>query len=472
MRQQPSHRIALVQSTALAILILILSSHLFKADHVEYAAVCMSSAPPLPNASILSSSSTKQEESFQSFYRSTESDATIVVSPPFLASASAVAAAAAAAGGGARLQEESCLYYTSRWLLVLNWTKEFVKRVLCNKGYGTNPFLLGIMPLFVGILMGWFLATYSNGSLVWTLNVGLGGALRRKSPLRSTASPAATAAVPTAKDNGTDDTTTTTTTTKADRDEQTRQTLQSTTHVCESGVDPTHIPKHMAVIMDGNRRYGRSKYHSAARGHEEGSRTLLNFIQWCMMEHIQILTVYAFSTENWQRSPVEVTTLMDLIVVHVEELRTTALERGICVNVLSTETEPIPKAVSAGIQRLVQDTKHGTKFILNICLSYGSRGEIVQACRAISYKVQCGTLDIQDISTSTLDQHLLTASCGTDPDLILRTSGEYRLSNFLLWQSAYSELFFLDKTWPEVGKEDLIAVIRKFAKDRKRRYGK
>jgi undecaprenyl diphosphate synthase len=351
-------------------------------------------------------------------------------------------------------QEESCLYYTSRWLLILNWIKEFVKRVLYNKGYATNPFVLGIVPLLVGIMMGWLLGTY--GSLVWSLN----WTFRSNNTF-----------VAPANDDDDDDIEDEADT-KQERDEKTRQSLQSASHTFESGVDPSHIPQHIAVIMDGNRRYGRSKYQNATRGHEEGSKTLLNFIQWCMAEQVQILTVYAFSTENWQRSPLEVTALMDLILTHVEELRTQALEQGICVNVLSTETEPIPKGVSQGIKRLVEDTKDGKNFTLNICLSYGSRGEIVQACQAISRKVQSGAMDIDDISTTTFHQHLLTASCGADPDLILRTSGEYRLSNFLLWQLAYSELFFLDKTWPEVKKEDLIMVIRKFANDRNRRYGK
>lgn len=120
---------------------------------------------------------------------------------------------------------------------------------------------------------------------------------------------------------------------------------------------------------------------------------------------------------------------------------------------------------------MVQETKHNTKLILNICLSYGSRGEIINACKSLAHDIQCNNIKLSDITESALSQRLLTYPC-PDPDLVIRTSGEYRLSNFLLWQLAYAEMFFIEKNWPELEKEDLLHIIDSFASERKRRYGK
>jgi undecaprenyl diphosphate synthase len=190
-----------------------------------------------------------------------------------------------------------------------------------------------------------------------------------------------------------------------------------------------------------------------------------------MAEGIQALTVYAFSTENWDRDPSEVSALMSIFCKYCEELRVEALERGIRIHVLETESERIPLDVRKGIDRMVSQTKHCDRFTMNICLSYGSRGEIVNACKSISKDVMNGVISVDQIGEMHMQQKMLTYHC-CDPDVIIRTSGEERLSNFLLWQSAYSELFFLKKQWPELQKEDLIEVIRGFAKGRERRYGK
>jgi undecaprenyl diphosphate synthase len=131
----------------------------------------------------------------------------------------------------------------------------------------------------------------------------------------------------------------------------------------------------------------------------------------------------------------------------------------------------IPTKVALGIQKLVEETKNGDQMVMNICLSYGSRGEIVNACKDIAKDVTNGVMSLNDISEASFQRKLLTWNC-PDPDLVIRTSGEYRLSNFLLWQIAYSEMFFLNKTWPEVTKEDFLCVIRQYARERKRRFGK
>jgi undecaprenyl diphosphate synthase len=256
-----------------------------------------------------------------------------------------------------------------------------------------------------------------------------------------------------------------------ERDEQTRLELRANESTRESGVDLECVPGHIAVIMDGNRRYGKSKYGNATRGHWDGSKTLIEFTKWCIAEGVQALTVYAFSTENWDRDPSEVSALMSIFCKYCEELRVEALQRGIRIHVLSTDDARIPSDVREGIHRMVSQTKHCDKFTINICLSYGSRGEIVNACKSITQDVIDGLININQIEAKVLQEKMLTKHC-CDPDIIIRTSGEERLSNFLLWQSAYSELFFLKKPWPELEKEDLIEVIRGFAQGRKRRYGK
>jgi undecaprenyl diphosphate synthase len=131
----------------------------------------------------------------------------------------------------------------------------------------------------------------------------------------------------------------------------------------------------------------------------------------------------------------------------------------------------IPPQVALGMERLVEETKHGDQLVMNICLSYGSRGEIVNACKEIAKDVKHGFLTLDEVTLEMFERKLLTKGC-PDPDLVIRTSGEYRLSNFLLWQMAYSELFFLNKTWPEMTKDDFLFVIRQYARERKRRFGK
>jgi len=261
-------------------------------------------------------------------------------------------------------------------------------------------------------------------------------------------------------------------TTPDQRDSQTRQYLLSPLHTQpESNVPHAAIPHHIAVIMDGNRRYGRARYGSTTRGHWDGSKTLVDFCKWCLAEGVKVLTVYAFSTENWNRTEGEVSALMRIFLRYSEEVRVEALERGIKVVVLSTEDDKFPNDVMAGLTKMVQDTKHCKNFTLNICLSYGSRGEIVNACKALASDAVQGKIAISDINEAAMETKMLTYPC-PDPDIIIRTSGEFRLSNFLLWQLAYSEMFFLEKKWPELTKGDLIEVIRTFAEQRERRFGK
>lgn len=239
----------------------------------------------------------------------------------------------------------------------------------------------------------------------------------------------------------------------------------------ESGIPDQELPRHVAFIMDGNRRYGRKTYGNTVAGHWDGSRKVLDVAKWCIAENIPYVTLYAFSTENWKRDPTEIASLMEIFAKYSENLRVESLERNIRVCILSTDTSLIPPHVAAGIRRLQEDTESCTGLCMNVCLSYGSRSEMVQVCRGIVSDCLEHNRDPSSIQEKDLTERLLTRRC-PDPDILIRTSGEMRISNYLLWQLAYAELFFLEKNWPELEKEDFLEVIRSFASGRKRRFGK
>jgi undecaprenyl diphosphate synthase len=243
----------------------------------------------------------------------------------------------------------------------------------------------------------------------------------------------------------------------------------------ESGLTDEQLPRHVAVIMDGNRRYGISQCNgNAMAGHHDGSRKLVQFAKWCWAEHIQELTVYAFSTENWQREAHEIASLMEIIGRHCAELQHEAVQRDICVKILSTDNDDdddnsnrIPKHIRTALVNLEHATRHCRSMQMNICLSYGSREEIVRACQQVAEDYKSNRINA--VTPVTFSQHLSIQSA---PDVLIRTSGEYRLSNFLLWQMAYTELFFLPTQWPAITKSDLLHVLRSYANNRQRRFGK
>ncbi|KAG2763729.1 hypothetical protein PC129_g13433 [Phytophthora cactorum] len=230
------------------------------------------------------------------------------------------------------------------------------------------------------------------------------------------------------------------------------------------------IPRHIAVIMDGNRRYGKTKYGAGVRGHTDGSKTLVNFTDWCIDAGIQALTVFAFSTENWNREQSEVDALMNLFNQFMYEIVPEALKRDVRVRVLVSDGRKLPPYIVEAIEEIETKTQNCSKFSLNLCVSYGARDEIVGACRKIATEVAKGETSIEDIDEDLLSQRMLTAGL-PDPDILIRTSGELRISNFLLFQIAYSELIFMDKMWPEVTKDDVQGIIIEFNR-RKRRFGK
>ncbi len=231
------------------------------------------------------------------------------------------------------------------------------------------------------------------------------------------------------------------------------------------------VPHHIAIIMDGNRRYARDLDLSPEAGHIIGRDKIEEILDWCFELNIKVVTVYAFSTENFKRSKKEVRTLMTLCRQELERaLHDERIHKNqVKVQVLG-HLESLPKDIQTTADALMKQTKNYKNFIFNIALAYGGREEIVQAIRKIAYDVKNGNLSIDDITKKTVSSYLYTNGL-PDPDLILRTSGEERISNFLLWQLAYAELYFSDVYWPAFQKRDFLNAIYTY-QQRHRRYGK
>lgn len=315
-------------------------------------------------------------------------------------------------------------------------------------------------------------------------------------------------------------------------------------------VGGSSVPKHIAVIMDGNRRFGKRKHGDPLKGHWAGGQTLLDFIQWCMNDGVEIVTVYAFSTENWSRDTAEINLLMTMFGKYAETMAEEAKKRNVKVKILSTDYNRLPYRVMRSVENLEEATKDCDGLLLNVCLSYGARAEISAACSSLVEDVLCGKLDVEGVDVNQIDsgssnsssnsssssvqvdlcdsskleggveeskgeqremKHKSVASSASlseevkdnsegkirmsvttekkkvkiteemvgerllskglpDPDLLIRTSGEVRISNFLLYQLAYTEMFFVEKFWPEFSRDDFVGVLKQFA-DRKRRFG-
>ncbi len=232
------------------------------------------------------------------------------------------------------------------------------------------------------------------------------------------------------------------------------------------------MPKHVAIIMDGNRRYSKLQGNmNAIEGHKRGVDTLENVLEWCIDLGINIVTVYAFSTENFKRSDEEVKDLMQLFVdsflsissnkkIHKNEVKLKAVGR----------LDLFPDDVRDAIADAEKSTEKYDKRLINIAMGYDGRVEIVDAFKKIANKVKTGEIDPEDINEKMINDNLYTAGL-EDPNLVIRTSGEERLSGFLLWQSSYSELYFTDSLWPELRKVDFLRAIRSYT-ERQRRFGK
>ena len=233
-------------------------------------------------------------------------------------------------------------------------------------------------------------------------------------------------------------------------------------------IDTNNLPKHIAIIMDGNRRWAKAKGLSTKEGHKAGADALENISKFCNEIGIKYLTVYAFSTENWKRSKEEVSALMAILKMHVDSFLREKHKQNIKIK-LAGNLEGLSKSLKNSIIKAVETTKNNTGLTLNIAFNYGGRPEITKAMKEIAEEVKENKIDIEDINEELISNHLYTAG-QPDPDLLIRTSNELRTSNFLPWQLVYTEFYFPDKHWPDFGKEDLLEAIRVYQK-RNRRFG-
>ena len=229
-----------------------------------------------------------------------------------------------------------------------------------------------------------------------------------------------------------------------------------------------NMPKHIAIIMDGNRRWAKAQGKPASFGHKEGAKTLEKIVRYANKIGLEYITVYAFSTENWKRAEDEVNTLMMLLQNYLDDYSKRADSENIRVQILGDIT-----ALSQGMQKSIvncmERTQNNTGVTFNIALNYGGRDEIIKATKNIANKVKNGELEVEKINEEIISNHLYTAG-QPDPDLLIRTSGEIRLSNFLPWQLVYSEFLFIDKNWPDFSEEDLDNAIIEYQK-RTRKFG-
>ena len=232
--------------------------------------------------------------------------------------------------------------------------------------------------------------------------------------------------------------------------------------------DIENMPKHIAIIMDGNRRWAKKQGKSASFGHKQGAKTLEKIVRYANKIGLKYITVYAFSTENWKRTEEEVKALMALLQSYLDDYSKRADSENIRVKILGDIT-----ALSQGMQKSIincmERTKNNTGVTFNIALNYGGRDEIVKSVQNIVKEVQNGNIKIDDINEELISNNLYTKG-QPDPDLLIRTSGEMRLSNFLPWQLVYSEFLFVDKNWPDFTEEDLDNAILEYQK-RTRKFG-
>lgn len=234
-------------------------------------------------------------------------------------------------------------------------------------------------------------------------------------------------------------------------------------------IDKNKLPKHVAVIMDGNGRWAHRRGRERVYGHQHGVGAVRKVIEAAAETGISYLTLYAFSTENWNRPGEEVSALMDLMVDSLNNETDTLLKNEIALKVIG-DLDRLSPVVRGRLIETISLTAAGSRMTLIVALSYSSKWEITEACRRVAADVQDKKIDISEITEDTLAENLSTAGI-PDPELMIRTSGEKRISNFLLWQLAYSELYFTEKLWPDFGKEDFYKAVANFQK-RERRFGK
>ena len=229
------------------------------------------------------------------------------------------------------------------------------------------------------------------------------------------------------------------------------------------------IPTHIAIIMDGNGRWAKQRHRPRTFGHTKGADVLEQILTDCDELGVKYLTVYAFSTENWARPYEEVKVIMDLFRKYLISSVEKCARNNVRARIIGDKSKLSPDIIDA-INNLEEKTKNNTGITFQIAMNYGSRDEITRAVRMLAKAVEVGELHSDEIDESTIEHYLDTADC-PDPDLLIRTSGEVRLSNFLMWQLAYTEFYFTDVLWPDFDKAELLKAIEKYS-SRDRRYGK
>jgi undecaprenyl diphosphate synthase len=237
----------------------------------------------------------------------------------------------------------------------------------------------------------------------------------------------------------------------------------------ENEINKDKLPKHLAIIMDGNGRWAKQQGKLRAFGHENGTKSVRTTVEACAKLGIEYLTLYAFSTENWNRPKLEVEILMKLLISSLKKELKTLQENNIKLHAIGN-LNSLPTSVKKELLEVIDKTKNNSKMTLSLALSYGSRDEIINAVKNISEKVKNNIISIDTINESIINQHLYTQNI-PDVDLVIRTSGEHRISNFLLWQIAYAEFYFTEVLWPDFKEEELIKAIISY-QNRERRFGK
>ena len=234
-------------------------------------------------------------------------------------------------------------------------------------------------------------------------------------------------------------------------------------------INKDNLPKHLAIIMDGNGRWAKQKGFLRAMGHENGTKSVRTVVETSAKLGIENLTLYAFSTENWNRPKLEVELLMNLLINSLKNELKTLQDNNIRLNSIGN-IDLLPKSAQKKLQEVIEQTKGNSRMVLTLALSYGSREELINVVKNISNKVKNNIISVDSIDESIINQHLYTQDL-PEVDLLIRTSGEHRISNFLLWQIAYAELYFTDILWPDFKEDDLYEAIISYQK-RERRFGK
>lgn len=229
-----------------------------------------------------------------------------------------------------------------------------------------------------------------------------------------------------------------------------------------------HLPRHIAIIMDGNGRWAKEQGQNRIYGHNHGVTAVRNTAEACAEVGIEYLTLYAFSSENWNRPQREVNALMDLLIQTIRSEMKTLQDNNIALSAIGN-LEQLPEACHTSLQDAIQETNSNTGLTLNLALSYSGKSDITRAVQAIAQQVSNGSVDPKSIDDSLIKRYLTTAEI-PDPALLIRTSGETRISNFLLWELAYTELYFFRKNWPEFTKDDLFQAVIDY-QNRERRFG-